>query len=140
MNGDGTFEYEFTLVEDASADENYASTFGDYKVSVSEYFGDGVTYFKVVENPESFVDVRTPLGLKIDNSSYVLGSSLSLTGKILDYHQSEIGNSMRNSVEITFSDSSGATVDYVLDKNNQSNDAAREIAVSYTHLTLPTKA
>jgi len=128
LNGDGTFEYEFTLVEDATAAENYASSFGDYKVSVFEYFGDAVTYFKVVEDPESFVDVRTPLGLKIDKSSYVLGSSLSLTGKILDYHQSEIGNSMRNSVEITFSDSSGATVNYILDKNNQSNDAAREIS------------
>ncbi|MDC0241340.1 lamin tail domain-containing protein [Candidatus Nitrosopelagicus sp.] len=128
LNGDGTFEYEFRLVEEANSDDNYASSFGDYKVSVSEYFGDGVTYFKVVEDPESFVDVRTPLGLKIDKSSYVLGSSLSLTGKILDYHQSEIGNSMRNSVEVTFSDSSGALVNYVLDKNNQSNDAAREIS------------
>ena len=125
LNGDGTFEYEFKIVEDASADENYASSFGDYKIIVSEYFGDGVTSFKVVENPESFVDVRTPLGLKLDKSSYVLGSSISLTGKILDYHQAEIGNNMRNSVEITFTDSSGVTVNYVFDKNNASNDAAK---------------
>ena len=121
MNGDGTFEYEFNLVENASSDENYAKSFGDYKVVVSEYFGDGITYFKVVEDPESFVDVRTPLGLKIDKSNYVLGSSLSLTGKILDYHQAEIGNSMRNSVQVTFTDSFGTTVNYVFDKNNVSN-------------------
>ncbi len=125
LNGDGTFEYEFKIVEDSSADENYASSYGDYKIVVSEYFGDGITSFKVVEDPESFVDIRTPLGLKLDNSSYVLGSSLSLTGKILDYHQSEIGNSMRNSVELTFIDSSGVTVNYVLDKNNASNEAAK---------------
>ena len=86
LNGDGTFEYEFKIVEDSSADENYASSFGDYKVVVSEYFGDGTTSFKVVEDPESFVDIRTPLGLKSDKSTYVLGSSLSLTGKVLDYH------------------------------------------------------
>ena len=110
LNGDGTFEYEFNLVENASSDENYAKSFGDYKVVVSEYFGDGITYFKVVEDPESFVDVRTPLGLKIDKSSYVLGSELSLTGKILDYHQAEISNNMRNSVEITFTDSNGSTI------------------------------
>ena len=110
LNGDGTFEYEFKIVENASADENYANTFGDYKVVVSEYFGDGVTSFKVVEDPETFVDIRTPLGLKIDKSSYVLGSSLSLTGKILDYHQAEISNNMRNSVEITFADSTGAPI------------------------------
>ncbi|NMI83410.1 MAG: lamin tail domain-containing protein [Candidatus Nitrosopelagicus brevis] len=125
LNGDGTFEYEFKIVENSSADENYASSFGDYKIVVSEYFGDGTTSFKVVEDPESFVDVRTPLGLKMDKSSYVLGSSLSLTGKILDYHQAEIGNSMRNSVEITFTDSSGTTVNYVFDKNNASNEAAK---------------
>ncbi|MDC0168087.1 lamin tail domain-containing protein [Candidatus Nitrosopelagicus sp.] len=112
LNGDGTFEYEFNLVENTSSDENYAGSFGDYKVTVSEYFGDGVTYFKVVEDPESFVDIRTPLGLKINESSYVLGSGLSLTGKILDYHQAEIGNNMRNSVEITFADSSGRTITY----------------------------
>ncbi len=125
LNGDGTFEYEFKIIENNSADENYSSSFGDYKIVVSEYFGDGITSFKVVEDPESFVDVRTPLGLKLDESSYVLGSSLSLTGKILDYHQSEIGNSMRNSVEVTFTDSSGATVNYVFDKNNTSNEAAK---------------
>ena len=30
LNGDGTFEYEFTLVEDSTSDENYAGSFGDY--------------------------------------------------------------------------------------------------------------
>ena len=84
LNGDGTFEFEFKLVEDFTKQENYSKFLGDYKIVVSEYFGDGVTNFKVVENPESFVDVRTPLGLKIDKSSYVLGSGLSITGKILD--------------------------------------------------------
>ena len=107
LNGDGTFDYEFTLVENTSSDENYADSFGDYKVTVSEYFGDASTYFKVVEDPESFVDVRTPLGLKIDNSDYVLGSSLSLTGKILDYHQTEANNNLRNSLEVTFTDPIG---------------------------------
>ena len=107
LNGDGTFEYEFNLVENVSSDENYADSFGDYKVTVSEYFGDGTTYFKVVEDPESFVDIRTPLGLKIDNSDYVLGSALSLTGKVLDYHQTEANNNLRNSIEVTFTDSTG---------------------------------
>ena len=125
LNGDGTFEYEFKLVENVSANENYASSYGDYKIVVSEYFGDGIAYFKVVEDPESFVDVRTPLGLKLDKSSYVLGSSLTLTGKILDYHKPELGNNMRNSVELTFVDSSGTPINYVFDKNNKSNESAK---------------
>ena len=32
---------------------------------------------------------------------------------------------MRNSVEVTFTDSSGSTVNYVFDKNNASNEAAK---------------
>ena len=125
LNGDGTFEFEFKLVEDSTKQENYSKFFGDYKIVVSEYFGDGVTNFKVVENPESFVEVRTPLGLKIDKSSYVLGSGLSITGKILDYHQKEVSNNMRNSIEMTFTDPSGAIVNYVFDKTASSKEAAK---------------
>ena len=112
LNGDGTFEFEFKVVESSGATENYSKRYGDYKISVSEYFGDGVTTFKVVNDPESFVDVRTPLGLQTDKSEYALGTGLRITGKVLDYHQSEVSNNMRNSIEITFSDSSGEKIKY----------------------------
>ena len=125
LNGDGTFEFEFKIVADSTKQENYANSYGDYKVTVSEYFGDGTTYFKVVEDPESFIDVRTPLGLKTDKSEYTLGTEVSITGKILDYHIQELGNNMRNGVEVTFTDSSGVPVSYVFDKNNRSNEAAQ---------------
>tara|TARA_Y100000590_G_scaffold452346_1_gene595356 strand:- start:1510 stop:5058 length:3549 start_codon:yes stop_codon:yes gene_type:complete len=125
LNGDGTFEFEFQVVADATKQENYSKTYGDYKITVSEYFGDGIAYFKIVENPESFVDVRTPLGLKTDNSEYTLGTGMTINGKIQNYHQAEINNNMRNSVEVTFTDSSGKTVDYVFDKNNRSNETAQ---------------
>ena len=112
LNGDGTFEFEFKVVESSGATENYSKRYGDYKISVSEYFGDGVTTFKVVENPESFIDLRTPLGLQTDKSEYALGTGLRITGKVLDYHQAEVSNNMRNSIEITFSDSSGEKIKY----------------------------
>ena len=112
LNGDGTFEFEFKVVESSGATENYSKRYGDYKISVSEYFGDGVTTFKVVNDPESFVDIRTPLGLQTDKSEYALGTGLRITGKVLDYHQSEVSNNMRNSIEISFSDSSGEKIKY----------------------------
>jgi len=112
LNGDGTFEFEFKVVESSGSSENYAKRHGDYKISVSEYFGDGVTTFKVVQNPDSFVDIRTPLGLQTDKSEYALGTGLRITGKVLDYHQSEVSNNMRNSIEMTFSDSSGEKIKY----------------------------
>ena len=112
LNGDGTFEFEFKVVESSGASENYSKRYGDYKISVSEYFGDGITTFKVVNDPESFVDIRTSLGLQTDKSEYALGTGLRITGKVLDYHQAEISNNMRNSIEISFSDESGEKIKY----------------------------
>tara|TARA_Y100000590_G_scaffold251954_1_gene282931 strand:- start:10324 stop:13875 length:3552 start_codon:yes stop_codon:yes gene_type:complete len=125
LNGDGTFEFEFRVVADSTKQENYDKFYGDYKVTVSEYFGDGTTYFKIVEDPETFIDVRTPLGLKTDKSEYTLGTGLTITGKILNYHVAEMSNNMRNSVEISFTDSTGAPIHYVFDANNASNAVAK---------------
>ena len=61
LNGDGTFSFEFTLVEQVNDSDDYSHVYGDYRVKVSEYFGNAVAQFKVVENPESFVDIRLSL-------------------------------------------------------------------------------
>ena len=111
LNGDGTFEFEFKLVESADANENYAKSFGDYKITVSEHFGDASTYFKVVENPDSFIDQRTLLGLSSDKSDYVLGSSIIITGKILDYDFNPSDN-IRNTVTLTFANPDGQTLTF----------------------------
>ena len=54
------------------------NTYGDYKITVSEYFGDASVFFKVVEDPDTFTDIRTPYGLKTDSSEYILGSALKI--------------------------------------------------------------
>jgi len=108
LNGDGTFEYEFKIVEDSTSDESYAKHFGDYKITVSEYFGDAVTYFKVVEDPESFVEIRTPLGFVSDSTEYVLGTAMTLSGKIANWEPT--GNQGLQYVEVTFFDPSGKPV------------------------------
>ena len=48
------FSFEFELVEQVNDSDDYSHVHGDYRIKISEYFGHGVTYFKVVENPESF--------------------------------------------------------------------------------------
>ena len=111
LNGDGTFEFEFKLIENFNSEDNYGKWYGDYKVIVSEYFGDGITSFKVVENPESFTDIQTPLNLKSDSSEYVLGSEFTLSGIISDY-DFKINDNLRNMVEVTFSDSTGNVITY----------------------------
>ena len=105
LNGDGTFEFEFQVTENYSDGVDFSYLYGDYKIEVSEYFGDASVFFNVTDDPESFVDVRTPLGLKTEKSEYVLGTALTFTGKILDYDPK--GNQMLQSVELSFTDPDG---------------------------------
>ena len=101
LNGDGTFEFKFKLVNNSNSGEDLSRYFGDYRLTVSEYFGNASVDFKVVDDPESFVDVRTPLGLQMDDSQYVLGTAIFINGKILDYEHKSNNNSY-NSVKFTF--------------------------------------
>ena len=106
LNGDGTFEYDFKIP--ASFQPNLS--YGDYLIEVSEYFGQASVKIKVVESPESYVDIRTPLGLTMDKSQYVLGTSFSLSGTILDYVQRTSAVRSDNSVQFTITDPQGKAV------------------------------
>ena len=106
LNGDGTFKFNFDLIESFDSEEDLSRYFGDYRLTVSEYFGNAYVDFKVVENPESFVDIRTPLGLQMSQSDYVLGTAFTVSGKVLDYEHKETDN-YNNSVTFTISDSTG---------------------------------
>ena len=105
LNGDGTFEYDFKLPTRSDSTAR-----GDYLIKVSEYFGESTVMIKVVEYPESFVDIRTPLGLKMDKSEYVLGTAVSLSGQIVGFEQYSTTLRPDLSVHFTISDSDGKTL------------------------------
>ena len=109
LNGDGTFEFQFRLIESFDSEEDLSRYLGDYRLTISEYFGTAYVNFKVVENPESFVDVRTPLGLKMDKSEPILGTAITVYGKVMDYQHNEINN-FNNFVKFTIADSTGKTL------------------------------
>ena len=104
LNGDGTFEFQFKVVNSGNVDEDLSRFFGDYRLTVSEYFGNAHVNFKVAENPESFVDIRTPLGLQMDKPQYALGTAFTVSGKVLDYEHTESDN-YNNFVKFTIFDS-----------------------------------
>ncbi|MDB3956764.1 lamin tail domain-containing protein [Candidatus Nitrosopelagicus sp.] len=85
LNGDGTFEFQFKVANSGNVTEDLSRFLGDYRLTVSEYFGNAHVSFKIVDNPESFVDIRTPLGLQMDKPQYVLGTAFTVSGKVLDY-------------------------------------------------------
>ena len=109
LNGDGTFEFQFKVADSGNVDEDLSRFFGDYRLTISEYFGNASVSFKIVENPESFVDIRTPLGLQMDKSRYVLGTAISVSGKVLDYEAKQTDNA-NNIVQFTIADSNGKTL------------------------------
>ena len=102
LNGDGTFEYDFKIPSNSDTQIVY----GDYLIKVSEYFGQATKKITVVEDSESFVDVRTPLGLQTDKSQYVLGTALNIYGSVLNYEHKQTNNA-RNFVTLTFTDPNG---------------------------------
>ena len=109
LNGDGTFEFQFKVANSGNIDEDLSRFFGDYRLTVSEYFGNAHVSFKIVENPESFVDIRTPLGLQMDKPQYVLGTAFTASGKVLDYEHTETSN-FNNFVSFTIFDPSGKPI------------------------------
>ena len=109
LNGDGTFDFEFKLVESIKDGDEYDHVLGDYRVLVSGFHGkEAIASFQVVDDPESFVDERTPLGLRSDKSEYVLGTGMTIAGKVLDY--TYVGNQKSQYVEFVFTGPDGKPV------------------------------
>ncbi len=112
LDGDGRFSFELNVIDGFSNSEDNSHLLGAYKISVSEYFGDASVVIKFVENPESYEDERTPLGLNLDNSEYVLGTAIKLSGSIVDYEH-HVSNNLRNSVEIKFVDENNRFISFL---------------------------
>jgi len=132
LNGDGTFEYDFKIPSKTQTNLAY----GDYLIEVSEYFGEARKIIKVVENEESFVDYRTPLGLKMDKSEYVLGTSAKIYGKIMNYQKNDNTYNYGNVVKITFTDSSGNPL-MSQDRIKTANDYGKSPNDKLTYTAMP---
>ncbi|MDC0199255.1 lamin tail domain-containing protein [Candidatus Nitrosopelagicus sp.] len=120
LDGDGRFSFEFDLIVDSRLQENNENKYGDYKITVSEYFGQTSKIIRVVEDPSSFIDERTPLGLKTDKPEYVLGTAVKIIGNVMDYEH-KISNNMRNTVEVSIVDETGKKLMYQ-DRTTSAND------------------
>lgn len=75
LAGDSTFEYKLQIPSDKIR-------YGDYSVTVSKEFGKSITYFKVVENPEDYVDVVKRDFVSTDKANYVSGEKMTIIGHV----------------------------------------------------------
>lgn len=75
LAGDSTFKYEFKI-------PNNPIRYGDYRVTVSKEVGAESVVFHVVENPDKFVESLKPFTVSTDKSTYDIGDSIIISGKV----------------------------------------------------------
>ena len=75
LAGDSTFKYEFKI-------PNNPIRYGDYRVTVSKEVGAESVVFHVVENPDEFVESSKPFTVSTDKSTYDIGDSIIISGKV----------------------------------------------------------
>jgi len=75
LAGDSTFKYEFQI-------PNNPIRYGDYKVTVSKDVGSESVVFHIMENPEEFVESVKPFSVSTDKSTYEIGDTIIISGKV----------------------------------------------------------
>ena len=75
LEGDSTFSYELQIPNDPER-------LGDYKVRVSKEIGEESLFFKVMEDPESFVATSVRFSIQADKPLYDLGETVHISGNV----------------------------------------------------------
>lgn len=74
LAGDSTFRYELKI---PSGDANL----GDFKVTVSKEFGKATTQFKILQNPDDYVESAKYV-IITDNEKYIAGDTVYVSGHV----------------------------------------------------------
>jgi len=127
LDGNSSFELDLELpATDARL--------GDYKIIAGEKFGKGYGFFKVVEDPLTYVVSEiTPLGLKTDRQTYELNDKMLITGLIDDFHLTEAQSITFQQVQITFKDQVGHNIKHEV-KSSSSTDQYEEQLFLFTSI------
>ena len=76
LEGDSTFYYEIKLIDNPIL-------LGEYRIVVSENVGKSTIFFKIVENPDEYVETELQsLNLITDKTIYDIGDKLTIYGKV----------------------------------------------------------
>ncbi len=76
LEGDSTFRYEYKVA-------NNSDRLGEYRVKVFKDVGSSEIFFKVVENPDEYVEIdESELALLTDKTIYEVNDKIIVSGKI----------------------------------------------------------
>lgn len=76
LAGDSTFTYELKV-------PSGQANLGDFRVTVSKEFGKAITYFKIVENPDDYIEGEDKNFVTTDKAEYALGEKMIINGHVL---------------------------------------------------------
>jgi len=125
LEGDSTFRHEFEIA-------NNPDRFGEYRVKVSKEIGEALVFFKVVENPDTYVaGDDLPLTVYPDKSTYEIGSKISISGKVSNIQTSS--SFYTNAVDIKITKPDGG--DIISDTFKPTGN--KPTSVTYTLTAIP---
>ena len=123
LEGDSTFKYEFKIPNDEGR-------YGDYKVKVSKEIGSAEITFKVVTNPNEFIEVESkPLSISTDKESYYIGDQIIISGKVIE--KKDLG---RQGVQISITKEDGTPI---ISKRDPRGTASDNIDPEYSFTGVP---
>jgi hypothetical protein len=125
LAGDSTFSYELKIPNDQVR-------LGDYRVTVSKEFGNAVVYFKIVENPDTYVQATENTFVSTDKLDYIAGEKIIMSGHVVPKARSTFE---AIPVKVTITDESGKQISII--SFGSSNSKNQNFDTTYSFSAIP---
>lgn len=126
LAGDSTFSYDLKIPTDQIR-------LGDYRVTVSKEFGTSIVYFKIVEDPDTYVSTGDGNYVSTDKSDYAPSEKMSIIGHVVPKTRSSYEVIP---VKVSIADESGKALSIVAkDKKLRVRDDS--IVTTYSFTAIP---
>ncbi len=129
INGDGSFDYTFTIPDNQQR-------LGDYRINVSQDIGSQSTVIHVVSDPDEFVVSSTPLTINSDKEIYDLGDTMYLSGFIEDPY-SISSYTTGTPVKISIIHEDGTPLEIIGSSGNSNSLTNDGVLVTYDFTAVP---
>ncbi len=130
LEGDSSFSYEFTIPTGPDG-------FGDYRVTVSKDVGSETIFFKVVDNPEEFVDISVPFFISTNKLIYDIGERMVIFGNVANLQSRSSFETLVVSISITDEDGNPLTILALLEGAKSQSRITDNAVACYTLTGIP---
>ncbi|MGQ0772702.1 MAG: lamin tail domain-containing protein [Nitrososphaerota archaeon] len=127
LAGDSTFSYDLKIPSDQLR-------LGDYRVTVSKEFGMSIIYFKIVEDPDTYVSTGDGNYVSTDKPDYASGEKMSIIGHVIPKTRSSSFDV--TPVKVSITDESGKDLS-IVGKDKKLRVRDESIVTTYSFTAIP---